>query len=892
MAWYHRVANVFQSERLSRDLERELEFHLAERTDELIAAGMEPAAAAREARRRFGHPMRRKRETHDVDVVVWLESLVADVRYALRSLARSPVFTVVAILSLALGIGANTAIFSLTNALLLRPLPVRDPGSLVQVTQKGDFGNSFTNPLWEQIRDRQEVFSGAFAYSDRRFNLTAGGLARRTTGALVSGGFFSTLGVLPAAGRLLDRADDVRGCPAVAALSDGFARREYGGAARAVGRTLPLDGHPFQVVGVAPPGFTGVNVGASVDVYLPLCSEAALEGAPDVLDQRSRWFLSLVGRLRPGVTPGQAAAHLAAQAPAIFRETLPPSWSAENQKEYLATSLDVRPAATGLSDLRGNYGHALEMLMGIVALVLLVACANIANLLLARAASRQGESAIRQALGAGRLRLVRQLLTETVLLALAGAAAGLLFARWASALLAGFLTSAGRPVWLDLSLDARVLAFTVAVAVATGLLFGLAPAWHTARANPEATTRGPGRGYFAGGARHRAGKALVLGQVALSLVLVVAAGLLVGSFRRLATLDPGFDRRGVLLVSADFANTGFEGERRAVARRELLERLRALPGTEAASASLITPVGRTMWNELLVVPGYAPKNRMDALAYFNTVSGGYFATLGTPLLAGRDLEASDVAGAPRVAVVNRELARRFLGGASPLGKTFRRRVGDATSDPVEIVGVVGDAKYMSLTEEPPPTVYLPFGQGDEFGSSVSFELRSGAPAEALQGAVQQAVAAVSPQITYDVRPLAEQLATSLSRPRLLATLSGFFGGLALLLAVIGLYGTLTYAVTRRRGEIGVRMALGAAGREILRMVFAEAGLLVLAGIAVGAALALAATRLIASFLYGVGPTDPTTLVLAAGLLAATALGAALLPAARAAGVDPNEVLRE
>ena len=437
-----------------------------------------------------------------------------------------------------------------------------------------------------------------------------------------------------------------------------------------------------------------------------------------------------------------------------------------------------------------------------------------------------------------------------------------------------------------------MLAFTLAVALVTGLLFGLAPAWLAARANPLATTRGGNAGTVRGAARHRTGKALVLGQVALSLVLVVAAGLLVGSFRTLSTLDPGFRRDGVLVVNADFGNTGFETERRAVARREMLERLRSLPGVEAASVSMITPVSGIMWNDLLVVPGFTPKDRDDALAYFNTVGDGYFETLGTPLLAGRDLAATDDAGAPRVAVVNQAVVAKFFGGESPLGKTFSTRVGDSTSDPVEVVGVVGNAKYTSLTEEPPPTVYLPFGQGDEFSPRFSFSLRSTAPPAALLPAVKEAAKQISPEISLDVTTLSDQLAASLTRSRLLATLSGFFGGLALLLAVIGLYGTLSYAVTRRRGEIGVRMALGATAREVIRMVFTEAGLLILGGIALGAVLALAATRLIATFLYGVEATDPLTLALAAGILAVTALAAALLPAARAATVEPVDVLRE
>jgi len=894
MAWYHRVLNIVRPERLSRDLDREIEFHLAERTDELIAAGMAPEAAAREAKRRFGNRMLQKDRTRDVDIVVWLESLVADVRYALRGLRRSPAFTVVAVLSLALGIGANTAIFSLTNALLLRSLPVRDPGSLMQITFGEENSQTFTNPQWEEIRDRQEVFSGAFAYTQRSLDLTTGGLARRAAGAMVSGDFFRTLGVMPAAGRLLDRSDDVAGCPPVAVVSDGFARRELGGAG-AVGRTLSLDGHSFPVVGVIEPEFTGASVGSRVDVYVPLCTVPLLDDDPEILQARSVWYLSLIGRLKDGVTPDQARAQLGAVAPAVFRATVPSHWGKDGQARYLQRTLDARTASTGLSDVRDRYGRALTILMGVVALVLLIACANIANLLLARAAARREESAIRQALGAGRARLVRQLLTETVVLSLLGAVLGALFAGWASRLLVSFLSTGERPVWLDLSPDGRVLAFTLAVAVVTGVLFGLAPAWLAARSDPLTTTRAGGRPGQAQGrahARHRAGKALVLGQVAVSLVLVTAAGLLVGSFRTLSTLDPGFRRDGVLLVNADFTNTGFDDERRAVARDEMLAELRSLPEVESASVSMITPVSGVMWNEDVEADGFTPKDRDDSLAYFNTVSDGFFETLGTQLLTGRDLARTDDEGAPRVAVVNQLFVDRFLGDDNPLGKTFNTRFGDTTSEPVEVVGVVGDAKYMSLTEDPPPTVYLPFGQGDVFGTRRTYALRTSAPPAALVGAVKDSAARVSAGITVEIKPLSDQLSASLTRSRLLATLSGFFGGLALLLAVIGLYGTLSYAVTRRRGEIGVRMALGATAREVIRMVFTEAGLLILGGIALGAVLALAATHLLATFLYGVEATDPLTLAVAAGLLALTALAAALLPAVRAATVEPVDVLRE
>ncbi len=890
MAWHDRLWNAARPERLSRELDREMDFHLSERVDELIAGGMAPEKARREAARRFGNRTSLKERTRDVDVLVWLESLVADVRYAVRGLIRSPGFAAVAIVSLALGIGANTAIFSLTNALLLKALPVRAPAELLQVTI-GEDGPSFTNPQWEEIRGRQRVFSSVFAYTDRRFNLSTGGEARRVPGALVSGAFFATLGITPAAGRLLQPSDDVRGCPAVAVVSDGFARRSYGGEAEAVGRAVSLEGHPFQIAGVSSAGFFGVKVGTSVDIYAPLCALEILSG-PGILDERGRWFLEIVGRLKPGVSPAQAGAAVQAMAAGVFEATLPSAWSEEHQREYLANQLSVKEAGTGLSELRGRYGRALVTLLIVVGVVLLIACANIANLLLARAATREHESAIRRAIGASRGRIVRQLMTESLLLAVTGAAAGVLFSRWASRLLVSFLSTGRRQVWLDLSIDGRVLAFTAGVAVATGVLFGLVPAWRSGRVSPQATMRGGGRGILGRKGRRRAGRALVVGQVALSLALVAGAGLLVGTFRTLSTLDPGFSREGVLVVQADLRSAGLGGERADVTRDELLRRLRALSGVASVSASFNTPVSNSMWNQRIEAAGYTPRSERDDYAYFNQVTDGYFATMGTPLLAGRDIAPLDGRGSARVAVVTEAMARRFFGSTDPVGRTFRTGGAEHWSDPIEVVGVVGDAKYNSLTEEPPPTAFIPFGQVEDGPPDLALEVRGfGTPAALVPG-VKAAVAEVSPAITLDITTLADQLSSSLARPRLLATLSGFFGGLALLLAVIGLYGTMAYGVTRRRGEIGIRMALGAVRHRVVRMVVGEAGRLVLAGIALGVALSLAGTRVLASFLYGVEADDPLTLAGAAALLLAVALGAALLPAWRASRVQPMETLRD
>lgn len=907
MAWYNRLANLLRSGRLSRDIEREMEFHIAERTDELVRRGMDPTAAEREARRRFGNRAIQKERTRDADIIVWLESAAADVRYALRALRASPGFAFVTILSLALGIGANTAIFSLINTVVLESLPVKDPQQLLDVTTRdgnsrqgeslANLGNPiFTNPIWEQIRDGvgKEVFSGVFAYADTRFDLSSGGLVHYARGSWVSGDYFSTLGVHPSpgGGRLLQRSDDHRGCAPVAVVSEAFAQRELGGVSSAVGRSLSLDGHPFDVVGVVEPSFFGMEVGSSIDVYVPICAQAIIEG-PEVLDRRSRWYLTVVGRPSPGLTEAQVRAALEARSPAVFAATVPPNWRSTDKDDYLRMTLGVRPAAGGLSALRDRYERALYTLMVVVGVVLLIACANIANLLLARAAARQREIAVRLAIGSSRGRLVRQLLTESLLLSLVGAVAGLLFAQWASRLLVRYLSSGtGSGIWLDLGIDGRVLAFTIAVSVVTGILFGVAPAWRAVRVDPQQAMKAGGRGVVRGEGRQRVGKALVVGQVALSLLLVMAAGLLLGSFRKLTTLDPGFRRDGVILAQLDFGNSGFTGPRLLDAQNEVLRRARELQGVRSASTSFTTPIGRTSWNDVLVVPGYTPSGMRDALAFFNQVSDGYFATLGTRLLAGRDFVPADQARPAPVAVINEAAARHFFRGVSPLGRTFSVQRGDSTGPEMEVVGVVEDAKYQSLTEENQPTVYIPFGAGSDPEKFISLELRTDGSIATLSGAVKDVVASVSPAISLDLTTLQAQVSASLARPRLLATLSGFFGALALLLAVIGLYGTLSYGVARRRNEIGIRLALGAGRERVMRMVVSEAGRLVLIGTIAGALLALATTRFVASFLYGLQATDPVTLVISACVLGGVAMAAALLPAWRAARLDPVEALRE
>ncbi len=816
------------------------------------------------------------------------DAILQDVRYALRALRSSPGFAAVAILSLALGIGANTAIFSLINSVILKTLPVAHPEQLIQVTMGKT--PSFTNPIWEQVRDRQDVFSGVFAYGGGRFNLAAGGEARYAQGSFASGQFFDTLGLHAQVGRTFTTADDKRGCPGTAVLSYGFWQREYGGRADVVGKSISLDNHPFEILGVLGPGFTGIDVGSEKDLYVPVCSEKIMRGEFSSLDQRSNWWLRVIARPKPGVSAGQSQARLKTLAPAIFEATVPPRWKAEDQQEYRKRSFDTAPAANGLSNIRKQYQQALMVLMVIVAVVLLIACGNVANLLLARSAARQKEIAIRIALGSGRARLMRQLLTESIVLSFAGAALGIVFAQWGAHLLVAFLSLGENKVFLDLNVDWRVLAFTAGVSILTALIFGLAPAWKGTAANPQAVMKANARGIIEG-SKFGIGKALVVAQVALSLVLVVGAGLMLSTFFRLETLDTGFDREHVLLVSVDLRNGNYARERRGAAMREMLAHLRAMPGVRSASVSNMTPVSGSFWNENLEIEGYSSKGPDDTLVYFNEVSDRYFETLRMDLIAGRDFNSHDTPESPKVAIVNQTMAKKYFAGQSPIGKRYRAEEGNTMGPWTEIVGVVKDSKYGSLREEILPTAFLASNQ-DATPMWYQFELRAAGPPTALVPGAKSAIAEVNRDVSLQFKTLALQVNESIARERLLATLSGFFGALALAMATIGLYGVMAYNIARRRNEIGIRMAVGADPSRVLRMVLREVAILIAMGLAIGLSAAMGATRFVESFLFGVKANDPWTLSIAAGILALAAALAGFLPARSASRLDPIIALRE
>jgi putative ABC transport system permease protein len=872
---------LFRKRESELEMDEELREWLDAATAQRIRSGMSPAAARQSAMAEMGSVESVKEEIRAAGWESAVEALGRDVRFSLRLLRKAPFFTAVVVLTLALGIGANTAIFSLIDAILLRSLPIRNPQELVEVSH-----TSFTNPLWEQVRNQQDVFSGAFAWSVDRFNLSPSGMVRYASGLWVSGDFFRTLGLQPAAGRLLTVADDQRGCANRAVLSYSYWQQQYGGSSAAIGSTISLDGHAFEVIGVAPAGFFGMDVGAKFDVAVPLCSSAAFDGPRSRLDGRSFWWLRVAARRKPGIGMAEIKARLAALSPAIFGAAVPPNWDVESQNRFRKRVLVPVPADKGLSDLRIQYEQPLRVLMAVVGLVLLIASANIASLQMARAAARGREMAMRLALGASRWRLARQLMTECLLLSIAGALLGLWFARWGNTILLRYLSRVNYTVFLDFSLDGRVLGFTTAVVVLTALLFGMAPVlWGTRTSLTSAIkeTHASDRGI-----RGRLRLWIVGAQVALSLVLLVTAGLLLRSFRNLAVLDLGFDRNHVLVVSVTQPKSGNRAE---AAYEEIETRFQTLPGVVAASRSWNTPLSNMEWNTNIVSDVSHPPQGDDALAYFSFVSDAYFGTLRMQLLAGRNFNHGDTTSSTPVAVINETLARRFFPGIDPVGRTFRVE-GEARrlEPPVQVVGVVKDAKYESVREDAFATVFRPLAQMSESGAS-KYEVRTPLSQAAMVDAIRKTVAAVNPSASVEIHTLAAQVDDSMSRERLLAALAAFFGGLALVLAMIGLYGTLSYLVTQRRVEFGIRMALGAPAQSILGLVMRDVLLLLVRGIAAGTCLALAATRLLGSLLFGLQPHDSATLAMAAILLAAVSLSAGYLAARRAAKLDPLAALR-
>jgi len=823
-----------------------------------------------------------------------------DLCYAVRKLRLDPAFAIVCILSLALCIGANTAIFQLIDAVRIRTLPVPHPQDLAVIRptnlsttgrQTGRYGY-LTNSIWEQIRAQQRGFSGVFAFGNQSFNLATRGEVRNAQGLYVSGEFFDVLGIQPVLGRVFHLSDDHIGCGAPGAvISYRFWQTEFGGEPGAIGKSVSLEGHAFPVLGVTPASFHGVDVGHSFDVSALICSEPLIAGEDSIYSMPHGWWLAVMGRLQPGWTLQKASAQLDSISPGIMAETLPPVYQAEARKQYLQKKLAAYPGSTGLSNLRREYESPLWLLLAVTGLVLLIACANLTNLMLVRASAREKEIAVRIALGAARGRILRQLFTESLLIALLGAAFGTLLARLLSSFLVRYLSGEGdvRHIFVGLVMDWRVLGFTAALAILTCLLVGLAPAIKATGTAPARVMSLAARGMTATRERFGLRRILVVAQVALSLVLVVSALLFSGSLRKLLTLDAGFQREGVLIMDIDFTRLKVPPEQRANFRQTVVDRLRPLHEIESVAETDAVPLGGSYWNDQVVVNGEVNKTLVD----MGHIAPGYFKTIGTPLLAGREFNQHDTAGSQKVAIVNQEFARKILGTENPIGRTFKIQVyqGEPQHE-YEIVGLMANAKYYDLRQGFDPVAFYPQtqdGHPDNYGQII---VRSSGSLEPVVGTLRRTMAEINPDITINFRSLNEEIKNGLLKERLLAMLSGFFGLLAAVLATVGLYGVMAYMVASRTNEIGIRMALGAAPSQMLAMVLGEAGRLLCIGVVAGIVLALAVGRWAASLLFALKPYDPKIMGMACLGLAIVAVLASTVPARRAAKLQPMVALRE
>jgi predicted permease len=883
---------LLRRNRFDRELEEEMRFHLEMKAQENREAGMSREDARHTALRGFGNPTLLQEVSREMWGLRWLEELFQDLQYGFRMLRRSPGFTATAVLSLALGIGANTAIFTVIDTVLLRMLPVKDPGELVQimsVSPKDRRPNAaFSYPAFERLRDRQLV-RGMFASAGLRLNVTADGQAELARGQLVSGSFFTVLGVQPVIGRTFTADDDrVPGGHPVAVISHGYWKRRFALDPAVVGKGIALNAKPFAIIGVTPPDFFGIQVGDATDFWVPMM----MQGEFDVpaLNNPGYWWLEVVARLDPAVPreQSQAGLNLAYRHALAEMRDGDPTRARERPEDQRRIELD--PAGRGLGTIRRQVSTPLMVVMAVVGLVLLIACANVAGLQLARSVSRRKEIGVRIALGAGRLRLVRQLMTESVLLGLIGGVLGLALAYWGTRVLASLLMSEGLPLVIRFESSTRILAFTSLVSLLTGLLFGLSPALQATKVDVNTTIKDQTH-TLAGMSRLRLGKALVVLQVAVSLILIVGAGLLIRTLQNLKGVDVGFHRDNVLVLTVSPALAGYQNSQFAELYRRLLERIDAIPGVRVASIARFSLLTRGLWRTNLMVQGNAPGRDENIATGANLVGPKFFQMMGVPMLMGREFGPEDNEKSAKVAVVSEALARKYFGSANPVG----RRIGitrTQTPASLEIVGVVKDTKYNSVREETPPMVYVPYLQSPMPLGDLKLHARTVGDPTALVSAVRREIQAVDRNLAvFDIRTLEQQVDQSLFAERLFVKLSSSFGFLALLLASIGLYGVMSYTVTRRTGEIGVRMALGAGRGSVLRLLLWDTLVLVLVGAALGVPAALAAGRVISSQMYGLTPGDPATISAATVVMAAVALLAGYLPARRASRVDPLMALR-
>jgi predicted permease len=874
--------------RWDKERSKEIEAYLEIETSDNIAHGMMPADAASAARRKFGNPTLIREEIYRMNTVSWLESIAQDLRYGLRTMAANPGFSVIAILSLALGIGANTAIFQLLNAISLRSLPINNPHELALITIAGgnkgmgvtDGQDDLTRPMWEEIRRDHPAFSGVFAWRGDRGTVGEGKDFQVVREIFVSGDFFRVLGIEPWRGRLL-ASEDEQSCPGntnTAVVSHAYWQNRLGGRDLDGNTKLFIDGRLRQIVGVLPASFRGIEVGERLDIVLPDCKPKQM--------RTNSFDVVVMGRLKPGWTISSASAQLTGSSPAIMAATEITGYDSTTVKKYHQFQLEAYPASTGISNLRNTYDSSLWLLLAITGLVLLIACANLANLMLARASTREREIAVRLALGAARGRVLRQLLVESVLLAVIGAGLGVGLAEFLSRALVLSLSTEEGGIGLVTGMDWHVLLFAAGVATLTCLVFGMVPSLRASSADPVTAMKSGGRGMTAGRERFSFQRAMVVTQISISLVLLVGALLFVRSFHNLMTFNPGMREEGISLAFIGFDKSNIPHDRIDDFKRQLVEEVRSIPGVLNAATTTHVPLIGGSWGHQITI------GKMDGGANFTWASPEYFDTMGIPLVTGRGFNQDDTAMSQRVAVVNQTFVRRFLNGADPIGQTLRTHPEPGYPSTVyQIVGVMADSKYQNLREEIPPFVIAPSSQFPDQGPGTAMMIRSNLPSAVILDSVKRRLGEKHPEMTPFVGSFQTWIREGLLRERLMAMLSGFFGFLAALLGMLGLYGVISYLVMQRRNEIGIRVALGASSGEVVRMVMREAGILLAIGVAVGAVLSLVAGRTAESLLFGLKSSDPPTLAAAIGLLAAIGALASFVPARRASRLDPMTALR-
>lgn len=888
---FRRLRFFLRRSRHDADLRDEIESHRAHRQDALERDGIAPDAAAWASRRAMGNVALTVDDVRDVWGAGVLDGLWQDLRIAIRGLRKNPGITFVAIAMLALGIGANTALFSIFNGLILRPLPVRDAGRLALLLD-----GSWSYPVWAEIKGRENgLFDGAFAWANERFDLSRGGQSAFVDGAYVSGRFFAVLGVSAVRGRMFTPADDVIAAPAgpVAVISHRFWRQQLAGADDVIGRQITVQRKAFTVVGVMPPGFFGMDVGRMTDVMLPFAAEPLIRGEESRLASvDSAWLNVMVKRL-PGRSLEQTNAALRGVQPQIRAATVG-GMETTRAARYLTRPFTLEDAATGRSSLRSEFAGPLLAMIVAVALLLLVACTNIASLLVARALARRRELTVRLALGGSRGRLARLLFTESLIVAVAGAALGLIFARWSGALLVQQLSTWESDVSLELALDWRVLGFSVALAGAAAMIAGVAPALGIGGVGAIEALKDAGRG-MAGDRRFALRGTLVVAQVAVSLMLVTAAGLFIRSFATLNQLPLGFVPEPLLIAELDLLASDAPIEQRGAHAERLRAAAAAVPGVQAASLSRVSLLTGGGWASNRVTVDDRPmpvEDRSASRLWRNAMSPGWFDTMGTPLVSGRDFTDADRVGAPLVAIVNQAFVRRYQLGRQPIGRTVR--IGVPTGERrYEIVGLVGDSAYTSPRDGMMATMYVPLAQVQPLGETIILTIHAGrGQRAAVERDVAAALARADPAVAFVFRTFDQFIDATVTQERLIALLSSFFGGLALLLAGTGLYGLVAQAVRARQAEIGLRLALGAQPRGIMQLVFHRVSVLVVAGLAVGLIGSFWAAQFLRPLLFHVDSRDPATFAAAAGVLVAAGLLAAWLPARRAARLDPAIVLRD